>query len=78
MKTLNSFQCTKCPDLLAHYGIVHQEQRLQETLKELEHNLSDLNLELLPEYHQRISVLKDLQFIDEKSIVQVKGYASHI
>ena len=73
LKTLNTFQCAKCPDLLTHYGIVHQEQRLQETLNELEHNLSDLNLELLPEYHQRIDVLKDLQFVDENSIVQVKG-----
>ena len=70
---LKSFQCTKCPELLDHYGIVHQERKLQETVRELEHNMSDLNLELLPDYHQRISVLKELQFIDESSIVQIKG-----
>ncbi len=35
--------------------------------------MSDLNLELLPDYHQRIDVLKDLNLIDINSIVQVKG-----
>lgn len=35
--------------------------------------LSDQNLELLPDYEQRIAVLKDLQFIDENQTVQLKG-----
>lgn len=35
--------------------------------------LSDQNLELLPDYEQRISVLKELQFIDENQTVQLKG-----
>ena len=32
-----------------------------------------MNLELLPDYNQRVQVLKELSFIDEKSIVQIKG-----
>jgi antiviral helicase SKI2 len=35
--------------------------------------LSDQNLELLPDYEQRIAVLKELQFIDENQTVQLKG-----
>lgn len=35
--------------------------------------LSDQNLELLPDYEQRIAVLKELQFIDENQMVQLKG-----
>ena len=35
--------------------------------------LSDQNLELLPDYEQRIDVLKELQFIDDNSTVQLKG-----
>lgn len=35
--------------------------------------LSDQNLELLPDYEQRIDVLKDLKFIDENSTVLLKG-----
>lgn len=35
--------------------------------------LSEQNLELLPDYEQRIEVLKELQFIDENSTVLLKG-----
>ena len=35
--------------------------------------MSDQNLQLLPDYEQRILVLKDLGFIDENARVQLKG-----
>lgn len=35
--------------------------------------LSDQNLELLPDYHQRIEVLRRLNYIDENGTVQLKG-----
>ena len=35
--------------------------------------VSEQNLELLPDYEQRIAVLQDLQFIDDKSTVLLKG-----
>lgn len=35
--------------------------------------LSEQNLELLPDYEQRIEVLKALQFIDDNSTVLLKG-----
>lgn len=35
--------------------------------------ISNQNLELLPDYEQRIDVLKDLKFIDENSTVLLKG-----
>ena len=35
--------------------------------------LSDQNLELIPDYEQRIEVLKDLKLIDENSTVLLKG-----
>ena len=35
--------------------------------------MSDQNLQLLPDYEQRIAVLKDLQFIDPSSRVELKG-----
>lgn len=36
-------------------------------------SVSDLNLELLPDYEQRIAVLQSLEFIDQKSTVLLKG-----
>lgn len=35
--------------------------------------ISDQNLELIPDYEQRIEVLKSLKFIDENSTVLLKG-----
>lgn len=35
--------------------------------------LSEQNLELLPDYEQRIEVLKDLRFIDDNQTVLLKG-----
>lgn len=35
--------------------------------------MSDQNLELLPDYQQRIAVLQQLQFIDHTSTVLLKG-----
>jgi antiviral helicase SKI2 len=52
---------------------MHEERLLQQQLAELEFNLSDLNLELLPGYHQRIEVLKLLEFIDTNTVVGLKG-----
>lgn len=35
--------------------------------------ISDQNLDLIPDYEQRIEVLKELKFINENSTVQLKG-----
>ncbi|KAJ3407524.1 hypothetical protein HDV05_005390, partial [Chytridiales sp. JEL 0842] len=73
MSQLAGFQCTKCPDLSEHYGLIHQENELKTQVAELAYNISDQNLELLPDYHQRIEVLKVLNFIDMAGTVQIKG-----
>lgn len=35
--------------------------------------MSDQNLELLPDYEQRVEVLKELGFINETGSVELKG-----
>lgn len=35
--------------------------------------MSDQNLQLLPDYEQRIAVLRELGFIDEHARVELKG-----
>ena len=35
--------------------------------------MSDQNLQLLPDYEQRVLVLKELGFVDEHSRVELKG-----
>ncbi|CEP13154.1 hypothetical protein [Parasitella parasitica] len=67
------FQCTKCPELDEHYGLVHDHKRLSSQIDMLKMTISDQNLELLPDYHQRIEVLRQLNYIDDQGTVQLKG-----
>lgn len=55
------------------YKIVHGEKRLKQRIATLRLAISDENLELLPDYEQRVDVLKELQHIDEHSTVLLKG-----
>jgi antiviral helicase SKI2 len=65
--------CLDCPDFLKHYAMEHDEWLIKENIVQLRQLMSDQNLQLLPDYEQRISVLKDLGFIDEDSRVELKG-----
>lgn len=51
----------------------HDEWLIKENISQIRQLMSDQNLQLLPDYEQRIAVLKDLDFIDENSRVQLKG-----
>jgi superfamily II RNA helicase len=46
---------------------------LQNEIGRIKFELSDQNLELLPDYEQRIQVLKDLRLIDDNQTVLLKG-----
>ncbi|KAI9104054.1 antiviral helicase [Phlyctochytrium arcticum] len=73
VQSLSTFQCTHCPDLVLHYSQTHTHKLLQSQLSSLSHTLSDQNLELLPDYHSRVSVLKELGFVDAQGTVTIKG-----
>lgn len=82
-------QCLKCPSLVKHVGgyfltsfhgtnyrqfaMCHDEWLIKENILQLRQLMSDQNLQLLPDYEQRILVLKDLGFVDESSRVELKG-----
>lgn len=51
----------------------HDEWLIKENIASLRQLMSDQNLQLLPDYGQRINVLKDLGFIDDNSRVELKG-----
>lgn len=55
------------------YEILHERKLIEVDLQQLKLALSDQNLELLPDYEQRVDVLKHLQFIDENATVLLKG-----
>ena len=51
----------------------HDQWIIKENILQLRQLMSDQNLQLLPDYEQRMSVLKDLGFIDEANRVELKG-----
>ncbi|KAK7203627.1 NUC185 domain-containing protein [Myxozyma melibiosi] len=67
------FKCLACKDFVKHFAMIHEESLLKQNILELKQAISDQNLELLPEYEQRIEVLKDLGFIDDGLNVELKG-----
>ncbi|TVY56429.1 putative ATP-dependent RNA helicase, partial [Lachnellula suecica] len=62
-----------CPQFIKHFAMCHDQWLIKENITQLRHMMSDQNLQLLPDYEQRIQVLKDLDFVDESSRVQLKG-----
>ncbi|KAK9326051.1 NUC185 domain-containing protein [Lipomyces orientalis] len=66
-------QSLRCPQFIKHFTQLHEESLLKKNIAELKQVISDQNLELLPDYEQRIEVLKDLGFIDENLNVELKG-----
>lgn len=55
------------------YKIIHGKKVLRANIANLKNAISDQNLELIPDYEQRVEVLKELKFIDENSTVLLKG-----
>lgn len=53
--------------------MIHGEKALRANIANLKMAISDQNLELIPDYEQRIEVLKSLKCIDENSTVLLKG-----
>ncbi|KAK8098800.1 uncharacterized protein PG998_012041 [Apiospora kogelbergensis] len=62
-----------CKNFLKHFAMCHDQWLIKETIASLRQSLSNQNLQLLPDYEQRIQVLKDLSFIDAESRIQLKG-----
>lgn len=62
-----------CKDYLKHFAMCHDQWLIKEHISSLRASLADQNLQLLPDYEQRISVLKDLGFIDEGDRILLKG-----
>ncbi|KAF1813072.1 antiviral helicase [Eremomyces bilateralis CBS 781.70] len=72
-KLAQETQCFRCPKFVQHFAMQHDEWLIKENINQLRQLMSDQNLQLLPDYEQRIQVLKELGFIDENSRVELKG-----
>lgn len=66
-------ECIHCPNFSKHFAMEHDQWVIKDKIESIKALMSDQNLQLLPDYQQRISVLKDLGFIDDQSRVELKG-----
>ncbi|KAJ3509694.1 hypothetical protein NLJ89_g5085 [Agrocybe chaxingu] len=73
IKRISNKQCIICPDYSDHFQVMHSQKVLRANIAYLKLAISDQNLELIPDYEQRVAVLRDLKFIDENSTVLLKG-----
>lgn len=51
----------------------HDQWLIKDHIAQLQLSLSNQNLQLLPDYEQRVLVLKELQFIDDSARILLKG-----
>ncbi|KAK3088659.1 hypothetical protein FSP39_022012 [Pinctada imbricata] len=70
---LSKYQCINCPRFDEHFREHSRNMKLRDEYKHLKFLLSDESLTLLPEYQQRVQVLKALNYIDDNNTVQLKG-----
>ncbi|KAI6153957.1 ATP-dependent RNA helicase [Pisolithus tinctorius] len=73
LRGIEKVSCVLCENFEDHYLVLHRAKILAKSIAELKAEISEQNLELIPDYEQRIAVLKELNFIDENSTVQLKG-----
>eukprot|EP00002_Diphylleia_rotans_P024663 TRINITY_DN4877_c0_g1_i2.p1 TRINITY_DN4877_c0_g1~~TRINITY_DN4877_c0_g1_i2.p1 ORF type:complete len:1255 (+),score=283.88 TRINITY_DN4877_c0_g1_i2:46-3810(+) len=66
-------KCHACPKLSEHYDSLHAENLLTNLVVELQTQLSDQGLGLMPEYTAKIEVLKALGYMKEDESLSIKG-----
>lgn len=70
---INSLPIITSPDFKVIYAQLHKRNTIKKKIESLNRLISDENLELLPDYEQRLQVLQKLEFIDKNQNVVLKG-----
>ncbi|XP_069420376.1 superkiller complex protein 2-like [Ovis canadensis] len=66
-------QCVHSSRFPAQYLKLRERMQIQKEMERLRFLLSDQSLLLLPEYHQRVEVLRTLGYVDEAGTVKLAG-----
>lgn len=73
LERLNELESFECKNFKVHYQQMHRQDEIKSEITTLQRLISDENLELLPDYEQRLNVLQSLGFIDKNQNVVLKG-----
>ncbi|XP_068929383.1 superkiller complex protein 2 [Petaurus breviceps papuanus] len=66
-------QCVHSPRFPAQYLRLRERAQIQKEMERLRFLLSDQSLLLLPEYHQRVEILRTLGYVDGAGTVKLAG-----
>lgn len=72
MQMRANMKCHREPALGEMYALVRSEALLMQRMRALEHQLSDANLQQMPEFQQRVEVLRQMGYVDADNTVQLK------
>eukprot|EP00731_Ephydatia_muelleri_P024167 Em0016g438a len=71
--TMQHYGCTICPQFTEHFAIAKEKSELHHQRQQLMFLSSEESLLLIPEYRQRVEVLKSLGFVSDRGTVMLKG-----
>lgn len=63
----------RCPQLAEQFALVRSQAVLEARLESIRHQLSDASLAQMPEFYQRLDVLRRLEYVDSEDCVALKG-----
>lgn len=66
-------KCIQCPKFVDSFLLDYKVFTIKQQIENLQHLMSTENMDLLPDYEQRIEVLKELNYIDDEQNVLLKG-----
>lgn len=72
MQARAALPCQREPALGEMVALVRSEALLAARLRGLAHQLSDANLQQMPEFQQRVKVLQEMGYVGEDNTVQLK------
>jgi len=70
---IEMMECRTAPDISKIFGTVYEVMSVRDEIDRMEYLCSEASLALLPDYNCRIAVLRQLQYIDNNKVVQLKG-----
>lgn len=73
MLEIKQAKCIQCPTFVDSFLLDYKVFTIKQQIENLQQLMSSENMDLLPDYEQRIEVLKELNYIDEEQNVQLKG-----
>lgn len=65
--------CHECEFRAEHLAQQGQKAAVESQVAALEYLVSDTNLLMIPEYESRVKVLKNLEFVGQDGVIQLKG-----